>query len=122
MFKEIQIGEKLVPMLANGATPLRYKLVFRKDIITEFQLAEGDYSKVTNTIPELAYIMARQATASKGEADLQLLNFEQYLAWMEQFEPMDIILASDAILDVYLGNNTPSLKPKKKVKDGVKES
>ncbi len=122
MFKELKIGDKTIPMLANGATPLRYKLVFKKDIISEFQLAENDYSKVTNSMPELAFIMAKQAEACQGNADLNLLNFDMYMAWMEQFEPMDLVLASDEIVDLYMGNNQTSSEPKKKVRGGVKES
>ena len=122
MFKELKIGDKTIPMLANGATPLRYKLVFKKDIIAEFQLAENDYSKVTNSMPELAFIMAKQAEASQGNADLNLLNFDMYMAWMEQFEPMDLVLASDEIIDLYLGNNQTSSEPKKKVRGEAKES
>ncbi len=122
MFKELKIGDKTIPMLANGATPLRYRLVFKKDIIEEFQLAENDYSKVTNSVPELAFIMAKQAEASQGGEDLNLLSFDKYMAWMEQFEPMDLIYASDDIIDLYMGNNQTSSESKKKVRGEAKES
>lgn len=122
MFKELKIGDKTIPMLANGATPLRYRLVFKKDIIEELQLAENDYSKVTNSVPELAFIMAKQAEASQGGEDLNLLSFDKYMAWMEQFEPMDLIYASDDIIDLYMGNNQTSSESKKKVRGEAKES
>lgn len=122
MFKEIKVGDKTIPMLANGATPLRYKLLFRKDIIAEFQLAENDYSKVTDSVPELAFIMAKQAEASQSKEDLNLLNFDKYMTWMEQFEPMDLVFASDDIIDLYMGNNQTSSESKKKVRGEVKES
>lgn len=122
MFKELKIGDKTIPMLANGATPLRYRLVFKKDIIEELQLAKNDYSKVTNSVPELAFIMAKQAEASQGGEDLNLLSFDKYMAWMEQFEPMDLIYASDDIIDLYMGNNQTSSESKKKVRGEVKES
>ena len=122
MFKNMKIGDKTIPMLANGATPLRYKLVFKKDIIKELQLAENDYSKVTDSMPELAFIMAKQAEASSGNADLNLLDFNMYMTWMEQFGPMDLVLASDDIIDLYMGNAETSTEPKKKVRGAAKES
>lgn len=122
MFKNMKIGDKTIPMLANGATPLRYKLVFKKDIIKELQLAENDYSKVTDSMPELAFIMAKQAEASSGNADLNVLDFNMYMAWMEQFGPMDLVLASDDIIDLYMGNTETSTEPKKKVRGAAKES
>lgn len=33
MYKVVQIGEKKVPMLANAATPIRFKQLFKKDLL-----------------------------------------------------------------------------------------
>lgn len=116
MFKEIKVGNITVPMLANAATPLRYKHIFGKDIIKEFQAAQGDMTKVTDSIPELAYIMARAAEAHKGDADLNLLNENDFIEWLEQFEPMDLVLAAEDIVDLYIGNGKTASEPKKKEK------
>ena len=122
MFKNIEIGGITVPMLANGATPIRYRQVFHKDIITEFQQAQDDYSKVVNSMPELAFIMAMQATAQDGAIDLNLLDEDAYLEWVEQFGAMDLPMASEQIINLYLGNNATSSEPKKKVKEKQNEN
>lgn len=122
MFKNIEIGGITVPMLVNGATPIRYRHVFRKDIITEFQQAQDDYSKVVNSMPELAFIMAMQAKAQDGAIDLNLLNEDKYLEWVEQFGAMDLPMASEQIINLYLGNNATSSEPKKKVKEKQNEN
>ena len=122
MFKNIEIGGITVPMLANGATPIRYRQVFHKDIITEFQQAQDDYSKVVNSMPELAFIMAMQAKAQDGAIDLNLLNEDKYLEWVEQFGAMDLPMASEQIINLYLGNNATSSEPKKKVKEKQNEN
>ena len=116
MFREIKIGDITVPMLANGATPLRYKLIFGKDLMTEFQGATEDAAKAMNSLPELAFIMAKAAEAKEGKADLNLLNQQMYLEWLEQFGPMDIPMASDEIVNLYTGNMETKSEPKKKEK------
>lgn len=122
MFKNVEIGGITVPMLANGATPIRYRHVFHKDIITEFQQAQDDYSKVVNSMPELAFIMAMQAKAQNGAIDLNLLNEDKYLEWVEQFGAMDLPMASEQIINLYLGNNATSSESKKKVKEKQNEN
>jgi len=118
MYKEIQIGDVTVPMLANGATPLRYKMIFGKDLITEFQGAQSDASKAMDSLPELAFIMAKAAEAREENSDLDMncLNRDMYISWLEQFGPFDIINASDQIVELYTGNMTTKSVPKKKDK------
>lgn len=113
MYKEVKVGNTTVPMLANGATPIRYKLIFHKDILSEFKSIEGDESKIV-TIGELAYVMAMQAKAHDGKYDIARLNEEDYMTWLEQFDPFDIEMASDKIVDVYIGNTQTSSEAKKK--------
>ena len=120
MYKEVKVGDITVPMLANGATPIRYKLLFHKDILVEFKSIEGDESKIV-TIGELAYVMAMQAKAHNGEYDIAKLNEEDYLTWLEQFNPLDIEMASDKIIDVYVGNTATSSEPKKKGREKQSE-
>lgn len=114
MFKELKIDDIYVPMLANGATPLRYKLIFGKDLIAEFQDAENNAAKVTNCIPELAFIMAKAAEAKDGRADMSTLNQEDFMCWLEQFSPMGVTMAAEEIVDLYMGNAQTSVEPKKK--------
>lgn len=116
MFKEVKIGNITVPMLANGATPLRYKMIFHKDLISEFQDATENAEKAMESLPELAFIMAMQAQNKEVGGDLNLLNEDRYMKWMEQFDPMDIPMASDEIVGLYTGNMETSSEPKKKEK------
>lgn len=116
MFKEVKIGKITVPMLANGATPLRYKMIFHKDLISEFQDATENAEKAMESLPELAFIMTKAAEAKEGKADLNMLNQDMFVEWLEQFDPMDIPMASDAIVGLYTGNMETSSEPKKKEK------
>ena len=122
MYREITIGSVKVPMLANAATPLRYKHLFHKDIIKEFQEASGDISKVMDSIPELAFIMAKAAEAKEGKADMNLLNEDVFVDWLEQFDPLDLPMASEQIVDLYMGNSITDSEPKKKEKEKQSES
>ena len=121
MYKEIKLGEKTVPMIANAATALRYKLVFGKELIGEFQNIESDAVRGMNTLPELTFIMAKAAEAKEGKADMNKLNQEIYIEWLEQFDPMDIPDAASDILDLYMGNTKTTSEPKKNESAKVKE-
>lgn len=114
MFKKIKVGNITVPMLANGATALRYRMVFGKDIISEFQAAQEDTAKGVNSVPELAFIMAMAAKAKEGEADMTTLNQDKYVEWLEQFGPMDLPMAAEEIVNLYAGNGKTNSEPKKK--------
>jgi hypothetical protein len=116
MYKEIKIGDKVIPMVANGATPMRYKLLFHKDLLVELQSSQDETSKILDSIPELAFIMAKSAEAKEGKANMSLLNQESFLERLEQFGPMDLALAADEIVNLYVGNTLTSSERKKKVK------
>lgn len=116
MFKEIKVGDTTVPMLANGATALRYKHIFGKDLITEFQGAEQDNAKVIDCIPEIAFIMAMAAEAKEGKVDMNLLSNDMFMTWLEQFDPMDLPNAAEDIVNLYIANSLTSSTPKKKEK------
>lgn len=117
MYREIKIGQSTVPMSANGATPIRYRMVFGKDLINEFRGIDGNYSVAIDTVTELAFIMAKAGE----KADMDKLNQNAYIAWLEQFEPFDITNAADEIIDLYMGNIQTSSEVKKKAGDAVKE-
>lgn len=114
MYREISIGGIKVPMLANAATPLRYKQHFHKDFLKEMQGAQIDSIKVTDSLPELAFIMSCQAKAKEGKVDINMLKETDYLDWLEQFDPMDIPMAADDIVSLYFGNAITEAEAKKK--------
>lgn len=115
MFKEIKVGDVTVPMLANGATPIRYKMVFGKDLIVEFQGGDNA-AAIADMIPELAFIMAMAAKAKDGNTDMSLINKDQFITWLEQFEPLDLPMAGEAITNLYVNNTIPTSEAKKKEK------
>lgn len=121
MYKEIKIGDITVPMIANGATPLRYKLIFGKDLISEFQDAEDNSARAMSSLPELAFIMAKAAEAKEGKADMNKLNQEVFLEWLEQFDPMDLPMAANDIVTLYTGNSITTSEPKKNARGKVNE-
>ena len=104
MEKVIKIGTHDVSLLANAATPIRFKNIFGKDLLTlvhEGTSREGVDMKVASEVaPELAFIMAKSAE----KADMTKLNEAKMLEWLERFEPMDIINATEAIFSVYFGD------------------
>lgn len=118
MYREIKIGERTIPMSANGATPIRYRMIFGKDLISEFQSIESNYSIAMDTISELAFVMAQAG----AKADMDKLNKTSYVDWLEQFEPFDITNASEEIIDLYMGNAQTTSEVKKKARDAVKEN
>lgn len=117
MYREIKIGNSTIPMSANGATPIRYRMVFGKDLLSEFQSIENNYSIAIDTISELAFIMAKAADKS----DMDQLNKAAFIDWLEQFEPFDITTAAEEIIDLYMGNTKTTSEVKKKARGAVKE-
>lgn len=110
MYAEVEVGGKTIPMLANGATPLRYKKVFNEDLLQKIDYTDGSISLAMNGVNELAFIMAK---AAEG-ADMNTLNEDMFIEWLEQFDSMDIISAGQDIMNCYIGNMATSSKAKKK--------
>lgn len=113
MYREITIGSKKVPLLANGATPFWYKQIFHKDIIAEVNAAKDQVAALSEAGPELAFIMAKQAECEKFE-DMRKFGLEQYYEWLQGFEALDLPMALDQIMDLYMGNQKTTAEPKKK--------
>lgn len=110
MYKEIKVGEKQVPMLANAATPIRYKQVFGKNLLKYFMGNESQ-EEMAAMAGELAYILAR---AGEG-ADMNKLSIEDYISWLEDFEAMafvDVDVVSK-IVGLYQGNMESEATAKK---------
>ena len=107
MFKTIKIGEKEVALSANAATPFRFKQVFHKDIFSVFGSEENAEKEGFEAVTELAYIMAKCAE----KADMNKLNEEDFLTWLEGFGSMDFAESAEEILGVYMGNMMTSANP-----------
>lgn len=122
MEKVIKIGTKDVALQANAATPIRFRNIFGKDLLTivsEGTSPEGVNMKVASEVaPELAFLMAK--TAEK--ADMTKLNEDKLLQWLEQFGPMDVINATEQIFSVYFGDTETEVEAKKNDNDQLKEN
>lgn len=124
MYKKITMlnpknEEVEVEFLANAATPLRYKSVFKKDLLTQFANAKidepnGATSLNIDFLPELAFIMAMQARAlDDKEVKLDKLNENLLMDWLEGFDSFSFENKAEEILDVYYGNSETTSESKK---------
>lgn len=122
MVKVITIGTKEVQVEANASTPIRYRNIFKKDLLT--QISEGtskdgvDMKVASEVSPELAFIMAKSAE----KADMTKLTEESWLKWLEQFGPMDVINATEQIFNVFFGDAETAVESKKKVPEEPNEN
>lgn len=103
----VQIGDKAVDMVANGATPFIYKRVFRRDFLATTQTED------MNVYSELAFVMAMQAEKPMSEL-LNKLTVDNFFEWVEGFEAMDIVNKAAEIFAIYQGQSNPSSTSKKK--------
>ena len=110
MYKVVKIGEEDMPLLSNGATPLRYRKIFHKDLLAELQKADENN---LDFISEVGYIMAMQAGAKEGRINMDEITASTYETWLETFEPLDMLRASKEILKVYTANLKTTSMPKK---------
>ena len=104
----IDFGGKPVELVANGATPVLYKRVFRRDFLSSANKADD-----MDVYVELAFIMAKQAEKPLSEL-INGLKYEDYLEWVQDFEAMDIITKVTDIFSLYQGQAVQTSVSKKK--------
>lgn len=119
MYREINIGEKSVLMKATAATALRYRHVFGQDLLTEMQKVGEDGGLGMSALQQLAFIMA---SAADPKVDMRKLNDEEYIDWLDNFEPLDFAAAAEDIIDLYIANTKGLSEIKKKAGDAVNEN
>lgn len=111
MKKTITMEGRTLDLVANAATPLRYKMTFNEDLLTtlgEVKTAEETLPDVGETVAKLAYIMNKQNEGTANEA-----SFDNFLSWLEEFEdPMTFTLCASEIITFYMSNVKTSSKPK----------
>ena len=93
----INFGERPVELVANGATPVLYKRVFRRDF-----LSSANKQDDMDVYVELAFIMAMQAEKPLTEL-INALKYEDYLEWIESFGAMDVVEKVTDIFALYQG-------------------
>lgn len=113
--KEINVGGKSIRVHANAATPLRYKMIFGKDIIVEInRMNKGliDEGELIELAAQIAFVMNMQAEKTREE--ISKISRNSFIDWLEDFDgAMCFANAADAIMEVYLGNEKGDSKSKK---------
>lgn len=106
MTKQIVIGSKTVELLANAATPYYYTQIFGEEF---FEIISGETSdgKAAVVFQKLAYVMSCQAAGTIKKASK-----DDFLSWLEDFEPMDLTEAIGDIANVYYGTLKSNIAPK----------
>ena len=110
MRKTINISGKEVELLATATTPIRFKQIFKSDLMLAFNNINKGKVEETDSIDivtQMAYIMARQA-----ENETEKLSEEDYFNWIDKFGSMGFINAASDIIDVYLEGAKTNAKPK----------
>lgn len=110
---KVKIGDKEVEMLASAASPILYKRVFRRDWFKTLSESQEDASGIESItyFEEMGFIMAMQASSSTEK--LVNLTYEDFLKWLGQFEPEEMMLSLGDIANIYKGQEEQSSVPKK---------
>lgn len=119
MYREITIGKESIPMKATAATALRYRHVFGQDLLTEMQKVGEDGGLGMSALQQLAFIMA---CAANTNVDMRKLNMDEYIDWLDNFEPLDFAEAAEDIIDLYIANTKGLSEVKKKAGDAVNDN
>lgn len=111
MYQEITVGDKVIPMECNGATKIRFKHVFGKDL---YDLLNNEASAGENidTVSRIGYI----ASIHASKEGFQDKNEDTFITWLEGFEPFDLINASEHIINLYYSQQNTTSVSKKKAK------
>jgi len=107
MFKKVTVDGKELELSANAATLFRFKQVFHKDLIGILGNEEKAEVEGVEAVTELAYIMAKSAE----KADMNKLNYDDFISWLEGFEPMAFIDSAEDILNVYMSSAKSTSTP-----------
>lgn len=89
MNKEIKIGEKSYPMIANLGTAILYRDLTKRDWTQDLVSVKEKKVPVAlslTIIQEMAYCMNVQATSSTLEEMEAKLNKNDYFLWISQFD------------------------------------
>lgn len=107
MFKTLTIGGKEVALAANAATPFRFKQVFKKDLFYVLGDEKRAQENGVETVMQLAFIMAKQAE----KTNMNQLNEDGFVSWLEEFEPMAFVDSAEDILNAYMENTVSTSTP-----------
>lgn len=112
---KIQIGQRVVDMVANAASPYLFKQVFHDDFLLICRkMGEGSDQAIADalavdTFQKMGYIMSQQAI---GISIAKMATYDDYLVWLSMFEPNDLIAAANDIASLYNGQEVQTSVPK----------
>lgn len=104
--EKIKIDGEFVEMRSTGTAPIRFKQVFGENPFT-FMNESHDGIEITEFVGKIAYIMKKSAEGNEG------ISYENYLEWLDSLSASAIALASDEILDLWLGSQKTQSHEKK---------
>ncbi len=107
MFKKVNVDGKDIELIANAATPFRFKQIFHRDLLQILGNEEKAESEGVEAVTELAFIMAKQAEG----VDMNKLNEEEFINWLEGFSAMAFINSAEDILNVYMDSTLSTSTP-----------
>lgn len=109
MYEVVRIGDMDVPMLAMASVDVYYKNIFHEDPV-KAQLA-GDENLV-DCMMKMGFVMAKFAE-TKDRKEMNKLNEDNYLDWLDSFYRSDYIEALPAIRAAYENQKVPTSTEKK---------
>lgn len=121
MYKKLKLdcadgGQKEFAFKAVASTPYYYRMIFREDILRKMSEVSNDgktlnMEKIDTTMADkLAFVMNQQAE----EKDMENLNFDDFLKWLDQFDGMAILNRSQDIMEIYTGQQQSTSEDKTK--------
>ena len=120
MYREITLKqadgtEKLYKFLANGATTIRYRQVFKEDLLVKLHsmdLEKGEFSPDADLgfVDRLAFIM----NAAAEKKDMNHLSFEAFIDWLSDIESGEMLEHMEEIVLMYVGNKATGSDLKKR--------
>ena len=115
MIKSINIGGQDLLLASNGATPIRFKMVFKQDLMVTFSKIDSkdvDGAESLELTEKLAFIMNKQATI-KDKKEWASISYDDFVDFTEAFEVFDLANAAAEIMSIYLGQASGDSSPKK---------
>ena len=106
ILKDQRGEDRTVPMVANAATLFRFKQLFHSDLMTGI-IKDGNFD--IDMVSKLSFIMAKQA----AKADMNTLNIDQYVNWIEDFDSMAFLENCAQIFNIYFNSRENTSEAKK---------
>lgn len=110
---KVFIDGKEVEMVANAATPYRFKQAFHEDyFLISRKFADEKDAAVSDAVAsdlfiKLGYVMAMQAAGKE-----KMLSYDGFMAWLGEYEPNALLEAVNEIAMLYKGQEKTDAVPK----------